>query len=229
MNGKTTNLTTLRQRAELALSKTRQELNRLPAAAESADLQRLIEELHVYQIELEIQNQELKQSQASQALALDKYNSLFRFLPLPALLIDERGLIVDSNRKAEEFPGLQHLVQHLIKHITKPIDPAQLLEALLKHVVPGSAAVSSSRLLKDSEQEHLARLLPELEQNLINCHFSAVALSVKISELLAGTSWATRFEPVTDKTQSLLYKPALRSLEAFRAYLQAGEENQISK
>ena len=84
MSHRPTNLTQLRQRAEAALAKTREQLERPSSDWEGADLPRLIEELRIYQAELELQNQELLESQVSQATALDKYRSLFDFSPLPA-------------------------------------------------------------------------------------------------------------------------------------------------
>ena len=108
MNDRTTNLTQLRKRAEKALAETNQELAKLASAEfEAADLQHLVEELRIYQTELEIQNQELQQSQIGQTIALDKYRSLFDYLPVPALLVDERGFIVENNRQASEFLGMR--------------------------------------------------------------------------------------------------------------------------
>lgn len=107
MTQRSTNLTQLRQRAEAALAKTQEGFERPVSEWESADLPRLIEELRIYQAELELQNQELLESQVSQALALDKYRSLFDFLPIPALLLDERGFIIEHNRAAADLLGLQ--------------------------------------------------------------------------------------------------------------------------
>lgn len=101
MNQRTTNLAQLRQRAEKALAQTREKHE-----WHNTDLHRLIEELCIYHTELEIQHQELQQSQISQAIALDKYRSLFDFSPIPALLVDERGLIIEGNRAATAFLGL---------------------------------------------------------------------------------------------------------------------------
>lgn len=107
MSTHSTNLDQLRERAERILATTEHHLAQHPDDVHSLDLQHLLEELRVYQTELEIQNQELQHSQMVLTLAVDKYRVLFEFLPLPALLVDERGFIVQANRQAMAFLGLR--------------------------------------------------------------------------------------------------------------------------
>ncbi len=97
MNKNQVNLSLLRQRAEQVLAASDQELREESADWQAKDVQRLVEELRIYQTELEIQNQELLQSQSSLVVTLDKYRSLFDYMPLPALLVDDRGFILENN------------------------------------------------------------------------------------------------------------------------------------
>ncbi|MBK5915782.1 PAS domain-containing sensor histidine kinase [Rhodocyclus purpureus] len=97
------NIDELRQRAERAVRAARDEVS----AFAGDDAQHLLEELRVYQAELEIQNHELVASQEQLSLALDKYRSLFVNLPLPALLVDHQGFIVEANRAAQDFLKLR--------------------------------------------------------------------------------------------------------------------------
>ena len=101
------NLTELRERARKALELTQasfvaDDLH----TAENVDIRHLVEELRVYQTELEIQNQELANAQSEVALTLERYRSLFDFLPLPGLVVDGNGFVVDANHQACEFLGL---------------------------------------------------------------------------------------------------------------------------
>lgn len=107
MNKNQVNLSLLRQRAEQVLAASDQELREESADWQAKDVQRLVEELRIYQTELEIQNQELLQSQSSLVVTLDKYRSLFDYMPLPALLVDDRGFILENNRMAKELLGLR--------------------------------------------------------------------------------------------------------------------------
>jgi PAS domain S-box-containing protein len=101
------NLTELRERARKALELTQATfLEDHPHTAENVDIRHLVEELRIYQTELEIQNQELASAQSEVALTLEKYRSLFDYLPLPGLVVDGNGFVVDANHQACEFLGL---------------------------------------------------------------------------------------------------------------------------
>lgn len=92
----------LRERAQVALS--RGDAAAAPLGAEiRAEVGSLIEELRVYQAELEIQNQELSAAQQRTESLRDRFTRLFTALPLPALVIDERGLICEANREARRL------------------------------------------------------------------------------------------------------------------------------
>ena len=101
------NLAHLRQRAELAIA---QEASRATAGTSSRELDfhQLIEELRVYQAELEIQNEELALAQSETSLALERYRRLFDHLPLPALVVDNAGFIQELNHQACGQLGLSH-------------------------------------------------------------------------------------------------------------------------
>lgn len=108
------NIADLRLRAEKVIAESREDAGVLKDEWQHQDLTRLIEELRIYQTELEIQNQELVNSQAQLVLTLDKYRSLFDYLPLPAVLVDARGFIIEHNRQAVSLLGLRsaNLQQH---------------------------------------------------------------------------------------------------------------------
>ena len=110
MNQRKVNLAQLRERAEQAIAASGMGTASVPAELQAADVHCLIEELRIYQTELELQNQELLQSQTSLTLALDRYRSLFDFLPLPAVLIDHRGFIIEGNQEAIALLGLRHSI-----------------------------------------------------------------------------------------------------------------------
>jgi PAS domain S-box-containing protein len=101
------NLTELRERAKKALELTQATFAEDDLrTAENVDIRHLVEELRVYQTELEIQNQELANAQSEVSLALEKYRSLFDYLPLPGVVVDGNGFVVDANHQACEFLGL---------------------------------------------------------------------------------------------------------------------------
>lgn len=71
-----------------------------------ADAQQLLEELRTHQVELEIQNEELRSAQFRAELASNRYQLLFEQLPQPALVLDRLGWVHESNQVARSWLGL---------------------------------------------------------------------------------------------------------------------------
>ena len=71
------------------------------------DIPKLIHELEVHQIELELQNQELRRSQAELEVSRNKYFELYDLAPVGYLSISETGLILGANLTAAQLFGLE--------------------------------------------------------------------------------------------------------------------------
>ncbi len=63
----------------------------------AADTQRLLHELHVHQLELEMQNAELQESRNRMEALLEKYTDLYDFSPAGYFSLDEQGRILEAN------------------------------------------------------------------------------------------------------------------------------------
>jgi PAS domain S-box-containing protein len=101
------NLTSLRERAEKAIQHSEAETLAAPEGTRKSETHHLVEELRVYQTELEIQNLELSSAQGEISLTLEKYRNLFENLPLPGVVIDSQGFIVETNLIASEWLGIR--------------------------------------------------------------------------------------------------------------------------
>ncbi len=82
----------LRQQAEEKL-KAKQE----KAGFEDLDASRLVHELQVHQIELEMQNEELRQAYDTAETALKKYTMLYDLAPMGYFTLDSNGSICELN------------------------------------------------------------------------------------------------------------------------------------
>jgi len=106
MSDRQVNLTRLRERAERAIAREEASLARDAGSPAGLELHGLVEELRIYQTELEIQNEELTLAQSQLAQSLERYRLLFDHLPLPALVVDGRGFILEVNRQASDLLNL---------------------------------------------------------------------------------------------------------------------------
>jgi PAS domain S-box-containing protein len=89
----------LRSRAEEELRQKR------PSMAAEADALALCHELEVHQIELQMQNQELKRAQTQLAASEEKYRELYEFAPIGYITLDDSGKILEANLAASRVLG----------------------------------------------------------------------------------------------------------------------------
>jgi PAS domain-containing protein len=105
MNEEKLNLTDnqlLRRNAEELLKKKQFKMN---LSAMETDAVKLLHELQVHQIELEMQNEELRQANETAETALKKYTMLYDFAPMGYFTLDCYGSICDLNFTGAEMLG----------------------------------------------------------------------------------------------------------------------------
>jgi len=93
------------------------------------DTQRAIHELHVHQIELELQNDELRNSRNEMEVLLEKYTDLYDFAPTGYFALNQRGCILSVNLTGAALLGVdrsQLINQCLPRFITQKDRPAFL-------------------------------------------------------------------------------------------------------
>ncbi len=98
----------LRRRAEDRLRE--RPGNQRPTAAvpkSDADTKRLLHELQVHQLELEMQNAELRQARDELELALDNYTDLYDFAPAGYFTFAPTGAILQVNLTGATLVGIE--------------------------------------------------------------------------------------------------------------------------
>jgi diguanylate cyclase (GGDEF)-like protein/PAS domain S-box-containing protein len=126
---------------------------------------KLIEELRIYQAELEVQNAELRESQAIAEVAVGRSSAFFSSLPLAALVIERSGMILEASAEAMRLfrlDGIRGRPRFLANLLDKCSTP-QLGDALVIAAATG-CSVQHEVVFRTSEDTtftgelHVARL-----------------------------------------------------------------------
>ena len=122
----------LRHRAEVQLGR---KLAKSPPPATEADTTRLLHELQVHQIELELQNAELQEARDKAESLLETYTELYDFAPVGYFSIDETGMIVEVNLTGAALLGVarSRLINQPLQRFVDP-PSRKLLQAFLKQI-----------------------------------------------------------------------------------------------
>jgi len=102
----------LRTRAEETLSRRLSDTEDVSVLS-PVEVQRLVHELRVHQIELEMQNEDLRQAQVKLEELKDNYLDLYDFAPAGYVTLNEKGLILEANLTAVRLLGVER--QSLMK------------------------------------------------------------------------------------------------------------------
>jgi PAS domain S-box-containing protein len=115
-----------------------------------AGRQRLLHELQVHQVELEMQNEELKEARDKMEALLEKYTDLYDFAPVGCFSLDESGRIMEVNLTGAALLGVERsrLINRPLPRFVAPASQPDFL-AFLKRVFAGSGKqVCEAALLK---------------------------------------------------------------------------------
>lgn len=73
----------------------------------SGDLEKVLHELSVHEIELEMQNEDLNSAQAELEQSRDKYSDLYDFAPVGYFTINKNGIIMEANLTGCRMLGIE--------------------------------------------------------------------------------------------------------------------------
>jgi PAS domain S-box-containing protein len=141
----------LRSRAEANLRGRRKD-PRSKAGVQNpeADAVRVLHELEVHQIELEMQNAELQEARDRMEAVLEKYTDLYDFAPVGYFSTDERGRILEVNLTGAALLGVERS-QLINRDLLQFVIPASqpVFSAFLERVCAGTGKqVCEASLLK---------------------------------------------------------------------------------
>ncbi len=96
----------LRKRAEESLRRKVADREDISALSPE-EVQRLVHELRVHQIELEMQNDELRRAQLEAEESRDRYLDLYDYAPVGYLALDKNALILEANLSGAGLLGIE--------------------------------------------------------------------------------------------------------------------------
>ncbi len=94
---------TLHKQAKRTLKGRTSDLEKLS----TGDIQSLVHELQVHQIELEMQNEELRRAQSEFEDSRNRYSNLYDFAPIGYFTFDRNGLIIEVNLNGANILGVE--------------------------------------------------------------------------------------------------------------------------
>jgi PAS domain S-box-containing protein len=114
---------------------------RKPAAKKpSTEKAKLLHELEVHQVELEMQNEELRSARGALEGALERYTEVFDFAPIGYVALDEAGEIREINHAGSRLLGIDRAkligkrFDMFVKPRSRPVFEKLIASAMSKHM-----------------------------------------------------------------------------------------------
>jgi two-component system, cell cycle sensor histidine kinase and response regulator CckA len=210
----------LRRRAEARLSE-KQKGHRSPGGAERTahDTQRLVQELQIHQIELEMQNEQLEQARTETEAALELYTDLYEFAPSGYFTLDRDGTIRQANLTGSGLLGVDRsrLVnrnfQLFVAENSRPVFQAFAAKVFASHVRETCEAV----LLREGKPPFYARIEAVSSDSGQECR----AVVVDITERKRSEEKIQEQASLLELSQDAIY---VRSLDEKIQYWNKGAE-----
>ncbi len=150
------------------------------------DIRRLFTELQTYQIELELQNEELRLTQTQLESERNKYSQLYNFAPVGYLSIDAQDIILEMNLATADLMGYER--KYFVK---RPITP---------YLTPDSLQV-----FIEARQRAQATEIPQVcELTLRRRDQKTLYVQARISVLCASeppVRWQVAMTDITERKQ----------------------------
>lgn len=128
----------LRQRAEERLRITGAAMRRMAPV----EVRRLVYELQVTQVDLQLQNEELQQAYAELAAARDRYSDLYDFAPVGYLTLTPAGVILEANLEAARLLETERarLIGSLLSRVFRKMEARDTLARYLSRLKAASGS-----------------------------------------------------------------------------------------
>ena len=183
--GKDKNLTTAAELRRLAEERLLAKSAESPPVRTEEETQRLVHELEVHQIELEMQCEELRRTQAEQEVLRAKYFDLYDLAPVGYVTLGKTGLILEANLTVATLLGVARgkLHRRLFSRFILPEDQKWFYlhhKQLLAMVKPQTCEV---RLITSAQGDGVENIVPVLHSCRIHDLFDSREIGVTVTDL----------------------------------------------
>jgi len=184
----------LRQRAEKLLNK---KASRTHLNLSEEEMLKLIYELEVHQVELELQNEELKQAQNTATRYAERYMELYDFAPIGYLTLSKEGAIIEINLCAslmlnkDRSQLINSQLGFFISNETKPVFNHFLWKIFTDYGNETCEAI----LECSNKQELYVRLTGIIDSNKEQCLLTVLDITEQKQAEAELEKWATLFKP----------------------------------
>jgi two-component system, cell cycle sensor histidine kinase and response regulator CckA len=170
--------------------------------------QRLIHELQVHQIELEMQNEELRQTRHEMEMSFNRYSDLYHFAPVGYLTLDPNGIVNAVNLNGASLLGVERsnlAGKRLASYVAHPSRPAFLafLEMTFRSFTKEACELE---MLKEGVTPLFVRIEAMATASGQECRFALIDISERKNlELQIGASEA-HYRLLTEDVSDVVWK-----------------------
>jgi PAS domain S-box-containing protein len=195
------------------------------------EAQRLNHELRVHQIELEMQNEALRQSQVELMESYEKYIDLYDFAPVGYLSIDEKGVILEANLTLAKQLEIERgsLIGFIFPNFIAQSERQAFRAHLARIFKTRESLTLETRLIRRKQGTELYALLDclfvESSEGRSHCRISITDISDRKSAEEAAQIYMKRLERSNRELQDFAFTAShdlqepLRKIQAFGAMI----------
>ena len=201
--------TTLRERAEKSAGEEARHLPENLARQSPEQIQHTLHELRVHQIELEMQNEELRRTHAELDASRSRYFDLYDLAPVGYCTVGETGLILEANLTVATLLGVsrRELVQQLLARFIQPDDQDRHYLAAKQLRATGQPQAYELRLVKPDGTSFWAQL--QYSTDAIGspiCRVTLNDITARKQAEAAAVEIETRFTVMADTAPVLIWE-----------------------
>jgi PAS domain S-box-containing protein len=191
----------LRKKAEEIFYQRPQDVRKIPVE----DIKELIHDLDVHQIELEMQNDELRKAQAEIELSRAKYVDLYDFAPVGYCTLSAKGLIVEVNLTAATLLGVVRgrLIKHPLVGFVFKEDQGIYYRHLKRLFESGAPQICELRMVKKNGTSFWVHLATAPAQDENGAPVCRVVMS-DITQRKQAEEALRRFELLSDHGRDII-------------------------